>query len=96
MKIINFRTTIAGAAIAAILTSGAAATDVMPINQADESAIMLINSDVNLYVNGLASSVNAKEFDGKMMLPLRGLCEAQHHSFSVQLPFLKTAQHMFP
>jgi len=76
MKIINFKTTIAGAAIAAILTSGAAATDVMPINQADESAIMLINSDVNLYVNGLASSVNAKEFDGKMMLPLRGLCEA--------------------
>ena len=76
MKIINFRTTIAGAAIAAILTSGSAATDVMPINQADESAIMLINSDVNLYVNGLASSVNAKEFDGKMMLPLRGLCEA--------------------
>lgn len=78
MKNFNLKTTIASAALAAVMAAGTgvSANEVKPISAVDEPHIMLVNSDVNLYINSLPASTNAKEFDGKMMLPLRSVCEA--------------------
>lgn len=74
MKNFKLSTSIASAALAALMTAGVCAADVMPIN--DESHIMPISEECNLFINDAAASINAKEFGGNLMLPLRSICES--------------------
>ena len=86
MKNLKIKATIAGLSLVTAMSANAFAnevmlinetTDVMPINEADNSSVVLISEQgANLYINGTAASVNAKDFNGVTMLPLRSICEA--------------------